>query len=198
MNTDSTTTTRSLLPPPKTHSQLIPPLFPLPLRLSHSPPLILHPHNPHQLRLKNQRRPRRNRPHRPVPVPQLRRHRQRPLLPHTHVQQPLVPALDHAAGAQLEGQGLAAVVGGVELGAGGGEGAAVVDFDGGAGFGAVWAAGGGDGEGGFDAEGLGEGGWEEGEEEEGEEGGEMHLFGMGWVFREGVLDGIRWKRFVGG
>jgi hypothetical protein len=50
---------------------------------------------------------------------------QLPLLARAHVEQTLVPALDDLAAADLEAEGLAAVVGGVELRAVGFEGTAV-------------------------------------------------------------------------
>ena len=76
-----------------------------------------------------QRAPRRNRPHRPLPVPELRRDRQRPLIANAHIQQPLVPPLDDLPFPNRKGQRLAPVVAGVELGAVSGKGAAVVDLD---------------------------------------------------------------------
>lgn len=111
------------------------------------------------------RAPPRNRPHAPLPIPKLRRDRQNPLIPNTHIQQPFVPALDDLALADGEVERRAAIVGGVELGAVGREGAAVVDGDGVAPLGLA-GAGVADGVLGcyFGREG------EEGEGEEGEEG----------------------------
>lgn len=47
-----------------------------------------------------------------VAVRQLRRDGQLPLLPDAHVQEPLVPALDHLSDAQLEGEGLFSIMAG--------------------------------------------------------------------------------------
>lgn len=176
----------------------------------HSQLILRHPIDTHQLRLEDcpkpsariptqnprkkgtkkkkknprkkptKRAPRRNRPHRPLPIPKLRRDGQGPLIPNAHVQQALVPPLDDLALADGEVQRLAAVVAGVELGAVGGEGAAVVDGDAVAALGLAGArvlhrVFGRD----FGAEGEGE---EEGEEGE---GGEAHGWGgfflwLGW------------------
>ena len=91
-----------------------------------------HPHPPPTQPDPNEltkRAPRRNGPHGPLPVPKLRRDRQRPLVADAHVQQSLVPPLDDLPLADGKVQRLAPVVAGVELGAVGGEGAAVVDGD---------------------------------------------------------------------
>lgn len=115
-----------------------PSVFPFPLSLPFTsiakanpphPPLPC-PRRKRERKKLTKRTPSRNRPHGPLPVPKLRRNRQDPLIPNTHVQQPFVPALDDLPVADGEVEGRAAVVGGVELGAVGGEGAAVVDGDG--------------------------------------------------------------------
>lgn len=103
---------------------------PAPLQLIPSPLVLrLNTSNAHQLRLKLEHAIRRNRAHTPTAISPLRLNRQRPLLARTHVQQSLVPALDDLTLADVEVEGLAAVVGGVEFAAVGGEGAAVVDGD---------------------------------------------------------------------
>ena len=67
--------------------------------------------------------------HAPSSVSPLRLNGQCPLLTGAHVQESLVPSLDDLALADVEGERLAAVVAGIELGAVGVEGAAVVDVD---------------------------------------------------------------------
>lgn len=84
-------------------------LLPLPLRLD--------PSNAHQLRLEDEHRVRRNRAHPSAAVTPLWLDRQPSLLADTHVQKALVPALDHLAFADVEGERGAAIVGGIELGA---------------------------------------------------------------------------------
>jgi len=68
-------------------------------------------------------------PHRTIPIPKLGRNRQNPLIPNTHLQQPLVPPFNHLPLPDGETERLAAAVGAVELGAVRGQGAAVVDGD---------------------------------------------------------------------
>ena len=70
--------------------------------------------------------PGRNGPHAPLPIPKLRRNRQLPLIPDTHIQQPLIPPLDDLTFSHGKIQWRATIIAGVELGAVGGEGAAVV------------------------------------------------------------------------
>lgn len=67
--------------------------------------------------------------HAPSSVSPLRLNGQCPLLAGAHVQESLVPSLDNLSLADVEGERLAAVVAGVELGAVFLEGAAVVDVD---------------------------------------------------------------------
>ena len=91
-----------------------------------------HQHAPHTLHKSNKltkRTPRRNRPHTPVPIAKLRRNGQFPLIPNTHIQQSLIPPLDDLAFSHGKVQWRATIVAGVELGAVGGEGAAVVHGD---------------------------------------------------------------------
>ena len=117
---------RRSLPP----SQLLLELSPhRPLLINHLQLILLHPLNLHQLRLKHQRTPRRNRSHSPLPIPIFRRNRQHPLIPNTHIQQPLIPPLNHLSLPYRKCQWLPTVVGGVELRAVGFESAAVVDGD---------------------------------------------------------------------
>lgn len=59
-----------------------------------------------------------------------RGYRQLSLLPGTHVQQALIPAIDDLSHTEGKGDGLAALVGFIEYSAGGEEGAAVIDADG--------------------------------------------------------------------
>jgi hypothetical protein len=70
-----------------------------------------------------------DRSHTPSTVSPIRLDGQCPLLAGAHVQESLVPSLDDLALADVEGERLAAVVAGVELGAIGIEGAAVVNVD---------------------------------------------------------------------
>ena len=67
--------------------------------------------------------------HTPSSVTPVRLDDQCPLLAGAHVQESLVPSLDDLALADVEGERLAAVVAGVEFGAVGVEGTAVVDVD---------------------------------------------------------------------
>ena len=75
------------------------------------------------------RTPRRDRPHSPLPIAKLRRNRQLPLIPDTHIQQSLIPPLDDLTFSHGKIQWRATIVAGVELGAIGGESAAVVHGD---------------------------------------------------------------------
>lgn len=67
--------------------------------------------------------------HTPSSVSPVRLDGQRPLLAGAHVQEALVPSLDDLSLADVEGERLSAVVAGIELGAVGVEGTAVVDVD---------------------------------------------------------------------
>lgn len=142
--------------------------------------LILNPLNRHKLRLEDQNTPPRNRTHTPVPIRPLRLNRQLPLLARTHVQQPLIPALDDLPLAHREGQRLAAVVRSVELAAVAFQSAAIVHVDGVASDGLALA---GCGRRDFDVEGFVEGVGEKGCGEE--EGGE----GKGWEAHFGWVSG---------
>ena len=53
---------------------------------------LILPINPHKLRLKDERRPCRNRPHSSIPIAEFRRYRELPLLADAHVKQAFVPA----------------------------------------------------------------------------------------------------------
>lgn len=91
--------------------------------------LLLHTSNIDQLRLKDQHRVRRNRSHTLTAITPVRLDCERPLFTRAHVEKTLIPALDYLTLADVEGERLAAVVGGVEFAAVGFEGAAVVDVD---------------------------------------------------------------------
>ena len=67
--------------------------------------------------------------HTPSSVTPVRLDNQCPLLARAHVQKSLVPSLDDLSLADVEGERLSAVVAGIELGAVGVEGTAVVDVD---------------------------------------------------------------------
>jgi hypothetical protein len=85
--------------------------------------------NADELSLELEHRVGRDGSHTPGSVSPVRLNGQCPLLAGAHVQKSLVPSLDDLALADVEGQRLAAVVAGVELGAVGVEGTAVVDVD---------------------------------------------------------------------
>ena len=91
--------------------------------------LGLNASNADELSLELEHRVGRDGSHSPRSVSPVRLNGQRPLLAGAHVQEALVPSLDDLALADVEGQRLAAVVAGVELGAVGVEGAAVVNVD---------------------------------------------------------------------
>lgn len=132
-------------------------------------------------------RVRRDRPHPPRSIRPVRLDRQPSLLTRTHVQQALIPPLDHLALADVEGERLATVVARVELGAVAGECASVVHFDLVAGFRFAVALG---GRGYLDVEGFIEGG---GEREEGEKQGcETHADRLSVDVRVGG----GWRRYL--
>lgn len=87
--------------------------------------ILAHAIDADQLRLEDQHAVRRNGPGAPASVRPVRLDGELPLLARAHVEQTLVPALDHLAAADLEAERLSAVVGGVEFGAVGRKGAAV-------------------------------------------------------------------------
>jgi hypothetical protein len=91
--------------------------------------LSLDTSNADKLGLKDEHRVGRNGTHCSGAVARLGLDCECPLLARAHAQNALVPALDHLALANVERQRLAAVVGCVEFGAVGLEGAAVVDVD---------------------------------------------------------------------
>ena len=91
--------------------------------------LGLNAHNADKLSLELEHRVGRDGSHTPGSISPVRLNGQCPLLAGAHVQEALVPSLDDLALADVERQRLAAVVAGVELGAVGVEGTAVVDVD---------------------------------------------------------------------
>jgi hypothetical protein len=91
--------------------------------------LGLHTNDVDKLSLKDEHRVGRDRTHGSGAVARLGLNCECPLLARAHAQNALVPALDNLALANVERQRLAAVVGCVEFGAVGLEGAAVVDVD---------------------------------------------------------------------
>ena len=91
--------------------------------------LRLNASNANKLSLELEHRVGGNWSHTPRSVTPVRLDGQCPLLAGAHVQESLVPSLDDLSLADVEGERLAAVVAGVELGAVGVEGAAVVDVD---------------------------------------------------------------------
>ena len=143
--------------------------------------------------------PSRNRPHSPLPIPKLRRNRQLPLIPDTHIQQSLIAPHDDLTFSPSKIQRRATVGAGVELGAVGGEGAAVVHGDAVA---ALGFAGAGVFDGVFGCYFCGEGEGEE-EREEGEDG-ETHgclLVSGGAIEVVAVCDGFNKRQeeqFEGG
>jgi hypothetical protein len=91
--------------------------------------LGLNASNADKLSLELEHRVGRDRSHTPSTVSPIGLNGQCPLLAGAHVQESLVPSLDDLALADVEGERLAAVVAGIELGAVGIESAAVVDVD---------------------------------------------------------------------
>ena len=91
--------------------------------------LGLNASNADELSLELEHRVGRDGSHTPSSVTPVRLDDQCPLLTRAHVQKSLVPSLDDLSLADVEGERLAAVVAGVELGAVFLEGAAVVDVD---------------------------------------------------------------------
>jgi hypothetical protein len=91
--------------------------------------LGLNANNANKLRLELEHRVGRDRSHTPGTVSPLRLDDQSPFLARAHIQEPLIPSLDNLSFANVEGEGLAAVVGSIEFGSIGVEGAAVVDVD---------------------------------------------------------------------
>lgn len=91
--------------------------------------LRLNTSNADKLGLENQHRVGRDGTHASAAVSPVRLDSQPPLLARAHVQKSLVPSFDDLAFADVEAQGLAAVIGRIEFGSIGLEGTTVVHVD---------------------------------------------------------------------